>query len=261
MRVFKFDELVPRGHVTVTIDNLLFAVELVMVVNNKNRNDSNEVLRNIPDHVFSKNNYIIKKMPGKGNARCKLVTFETAIELIMVLPGKIAKEYRMKFVGIITRYLNGDTSMCMEIENNRMLGKIESYKFFAQRVCLEIEADKTRKSFLWPPTGFVYATQSAAFPGLIKIGKTDDMTKRLSALNTSCAPAPHLVVALAPTFDNTRDERTAHAFFAEFRREGEFFAIFEDTVKSYFMNNIASQYNKELAEFMSASQGMCLADE
>ena len=70
-----------------------------------------------------------------------------------------------------------------------------------------------------------------------------------------------MVVALAPTFNNTRDERTAHAFFAEFRREGEFFAISDDMAKDYFMNNITALYNKELAEHMAGSEGMCLVDD
>lgn len=260
MRVFDFGTSYQNGHVPM-FEECLVAVQLVMLVCSKNRNMAGEVLRNIPENQFPQSNFIIKKLPGKGNGHTKLVSLKHAVELIMVLPGKIANKYRLKFVGIITRYLNGDTSMCIEIENNRVLGKIESYKKFAQKALFEIEAEKEKKSFLLPPTGFVYATKSAAFPGLIKIGKTNDMTKRLSALNTSCAPAPHLVVASAPTFNNTRDERTAHAFFAEFRREGEFFAISEDTVKSYFMNSIASQYNKELAVFMSGSEGMCLADE
>jgi hypothetical protein len=34
-------------------------------------------------------------------------------------------------------------------------------------------------------------TKSPAFPGLIKIGKTEDFAKRLTQLNTACAPAPH----------------------------------------------------------------------
>jgi hypothetical protein len=70
-----------------------------------------------------------------------------------------------------------------------------------------------------------------------------------------------VVVALAPSFDNTRDERTAHAFFAEFRREGEFFAISENMVKDYFMNNITMQYSRELTEHVSCGEGMCLLDD
>ncbi len=57
-------------------------------------------------------------MPGKGNGRTKLLTFEDTIELIMVLPGKIAKEFRLKFVEIIKRYLAGDHSLIQEIQAN-----------------------------------------------------------------------------------------------------------------------------------------------
>ncbi len=40
------------------------------------------------------------------------------IELIMVLPGKVAKETRIKFANIICCYLEGDTSMITEIVAN-----------------------------------------------------------------------------------------------------------------------------------------------
>jgi hypothetical protein len=61
---------------------------------------------------------IDRKMAGKGNGRTKLVGFQDAIELIMVLPGKVAKETRAKFADIIRRYLAGDKSLITEVEAN-----------------------------------------------------------------------------------------------------------------------------------------------
>jgi hypothetical protein len=55
---------------------------------------------------------------GRGGAKTKLLTFPHAIELVMVLPGKLAKETRTKFANIITRYIAGDTSLVGEIEAN-----------------------------------------------------------------------------------------------------------------------------------------------
>jgi len=77
-----------------------------------------QVLRNIPEEQFPSGKFIERKMPGKGNHRTKLLTFEDTIELIMVLPGKIAKEFRLKFVDIIKRYLAGDHSLIQEIQAN-----------------------------------------------------------------------------------------------------------------------------------------------
>ena len=49
-------------------------------------------------------------------------------------------------------------------------------------------------------------------------------------------------MALAPTFDTARDERLAHAFFADRRREGEFFAVPDAEVADFFAHRITPPY-------------------
>jgi len=118
MRVFNFKELVPNGHVTVTEDGMLYAVELAMLVTGKDRVHANSTLYGIKEEHFNYQKLVIKRMPGRGNGRCKLVSFDHAIELIMALPGEGAKEYRAKFVDVIKRYLAGDKSLIEEIKTN-----------------------------------------------------------------------------------------------------------------------------------------------
>lgn len=89
-----------------------------MVVTGSNRDDSGKALRRLSDENFSSDKLTERNTGGSGNSRTKLVTFQNAIELIMVLPGKIAKETRTKFANIITRYLAGDDSLVTEIEAN-----------------------------------------------------------------------------------------------------------------------------------------------
>lgn len=55
---------------------------------------------------------------NRGGAPTKLVSFQHSIELIMVLPGKVAKEIRVQFAAIIRRYMAGDASLVDEIEAN-----------------------------------------------------------------------------------------------------------------------------------------------
>lgn len=104
--------------VRITDDNLIYAVDLVMVVTGKNRDDAGMVLRRLSDEVFPSVNLTERKMPGKGNANTKLISFKHAIELIMVLPGKIAKETRAQFADVIHRYMAGDASLGKEIQAN-----------------------------------------------------------------------------------------------------------------------------------------------
>lgn len=195
-------------------------------------------------------------MSTHGGPKTKLVSFEHAIELVMVLPGKSAKSIRKKFADIITRYLDGDSSLCNEIQANQVMGKLNSYANFASKCLKQAEDDNRKKSHEMPKTCYVYATKSPAFPGLVKIGKTENVVRRVSQLNTSCAPAPHVIVAVAPTFDEDRDERSAHAFFSDKRCQGEFFALDDAEVLAYFDTHITAQYNKEFAANISRLHGM-----
>jgi hypothetical protein len=54
----------------------------------------------------------------RGAALTKLVSFKHAIDLVMVLPGKVAKEVRTQFSNIIERYMAGDESLKDEIDAN-----------------------------------------------------------------------------------------------------------------------------------------------
>lgn len=46
------------------------------------------------------------------------MTFDDSIQLIMVLPGRVAKETRAQFAAIINRYLAGDHTLISEIQAN-----------------------------------------------------------------------------------------------------------------------------------------------
>jgi hypothetical protein len=124
--------------------------------------------------------------------------------------------------------------MCHEIETNNSTGKIKSYCELAGNIMKKTDIKHDKEKAEIPSTSYIYATKSSAFPGLVKIGKTWDVAHRVSGLNTSCAPAPHVLVAVAQTFNKDRDEKMAHAFFSEARREGEFFEIGEEDVIAYF---------------------------
>jgi hypothetical protein len=107
-----------NAFVRVTADKMIYAVDLVMVVTGLSRDDSGKTLRRLPDEIFPSDKLSERTLPGKGNAHTKLVSLQNAIELIMVLPGKLAKEIRVQFATIIRRYMAGDQSLVGEIEVN-----------------------------------------------------------------------------------------------------------------------------------------------
>ena len=235
--------------VRVTEDDLIWAVDLVMVGTGKDRNMSGGVIRLLPEDVFPESKFITRSMPGKGNARTRLLRFEDAIEFIMVLPGKMSKLFRKKMADVIARYLDGDLSLINDIVENQKMGKVNSYQKFAQESLTYSEQQSTA-SF-----GYIYAFASPAFPGCIKVGRSIDVERRLAQLNTGCAPDPLVVVATAPSFDNVRDEKIAHQHFSDSWQAGEFFHLSEEEVKTYFKNIITAKFHEELEVKTTAING------
>ena len=92
--------------VRVIENGMIWAIDLAVVVTGKPRGEASLAIRRIPE-VFPASKMIIRSLPGKGNAFTKLVTFQDSIELVMVLPGKVARETRTQFAGIIQRYMAG----------------------------------------------------------------------------------------------------------------------------------------------------------
>lgn len=115
-----------------------------------------------------------------------------------------------------------------------------------------------------PPVEYVYAMRSDAFPGLLKIGRTRDIDKRLKAAATYSAPSPLYYVAIAPTFDSKRDEAEAHLFFKDKREAGEFFRVTLDEVEEYFFDVIRIRHLNEKEDLKNGKQisflptGMCV---
>jgi len=249
-----FDDIVAGATVRFAeIDGMQYLSirDIVMHLCDKNLNDAGAVWRNLADQKKNKLQPFLNvfQFPGRGQQIQPVITLPGSIKLVMILPGERAKRYKWIFADIISRYLDGDDEMCLEIKQNKSMGKKRSYEKFAQDMDRSIkEEDESNKKN--PRIGYVYATQSEAFPGLIKIGQTLDMKARLSQLNTACAPSPHVVVALAPTFDMDRDEKDAHEFFSTVRMQGEFFAVNKSQVKKYFHEHIMALHQEELLEYM-----------
>lgn len=104
--------------VRMTDDGYLYAVDLVMVMTGLARDQSGLALRRLSDENSHSINLIERHLSTHGGPKTKLVGLRDAIQLVMVLPGKVAKETRAQFAGIIERYLAGDQSLHAEIEGN-----------------------------------------------------------------------------------------------------------------------------------------------
>lgn len=77
-----------------------------------------QVLRSLTPEVFPTSSVVVRQLSSHGGYKTKLVSLRDAIQLVMVLPGKAAKETRQQFAGVIQRYLAGDKSLSAEIAAN-----------------------------------------------------------------------------------------------------------------------------------------------
>ena len=210
------DGLVPGAKVSVYRNEIIDAVQITVALTGKDRHQSCEVLRRLKPELFDQSKLILLKLAGKGNKPTKGLHFKDSIGLIMVFPGNISKRFRKHFSDILSRYLDGDLELCKEIQANNIMGKARSYSKFGrdcrrdtlQKVKEEEEAMRSTTMLM---TFFIYATKTAAFPGLIKIGKTENMNTRLIGLNTGCAPVPHVIVVQS-TSRNCRPDQVSPPF-------------------------------------------------
>jgi hypothetical protein len=97
--------------VRVTEDGLGDVVDVIMVVTGKDCNQANEVLRRMDHALFDKAICVIR------NGR-RYATLRDIITLIMVLPGKMAKELRSQFAEIIENYIRENLCSGENAANN-----------------------------------------------------------------------------------------------------------------------------------------------
>ena len=100
------------------VPQLLWAVDLVMVVTGKSRKGANESLVDIPTSLFDTGRIRFESISGNGKWPVKLISFEHALELIMVLPGTAAKAFRLQACDILRRFFAGDPTLHSEIDRN-----------------------------------------------------------------------------------------------------------------------------------------------
>jgi hypothetical protein len=104
--------------VRVTHDGFIYAVDLVMVVSDLERNQAGLALRRVIEKNLLSIKMIERNTGGKGNARTQLVNLTDALQLIMVLPGDMAKTVRAQIGDIMTKFFAGDESLVDQIRAN-----------------------------------------------------------------------------------------------------------------------------------------------
>lgn len=213
---------------------MMSEIDIVKAITKKNNNAAAVVLGRMPGDI-RKDLLIYSKahqFHGQGQKNAEVLDISGTYKLIMALPGENAKRFRVKIIHAIVEKLK-------EMGQETFLEDTLNEKLKEHALTSQAEDDG-------PITEYIYAMQSAAFPDLIKIGRTCDITKRLQNAKTFTAPNPFYLVALTPTLDSVRDEKKAHDHFADKRDAGEFFRITPVEITTYFQTVILPVYNTEM---------------
>jgi len=147
------------------------------------------------------------KFPGRGQQFQPVATIRGALVIINILgvQGEQAKFRRLKVMELLKSLL-GDT--------------------------VEMSPLKKRKI---TPKSYVYLLHSDAFPDYVKIGRANDIKKRLGCINCAMPEKPYQLVTYFATDNSVRDEAEAHHHFAKYRTIREFFKIKKEDVIPYFL--------------------------
>jgi hypothetical protein len=251
--MISFGEIVPGATVRFIViegKEYLSIRDLIILICGKNNNDAGEVWRKLSAETkLELKEYIVKhQFEGRGNSKQPVITCKGGIKLLMWLPGEKAKSMRSAAAEILIRYVEGDQSLCLEIANNKQIGENQACAALMNSAMKKRKYDETHSM---PTTGWVYGTESEAFPDMVKIGRAQDLNSRLASGNTFCAPAKHVVVAAVPSFDPIRDEKAAHQHFEAQRGSGEFFKVTKEAVQLYFNLHLMPLYQQELASMIA----------
>jgi hypothetical protein len=240
-----FDETCPKARVRCTWINMILFMsirDLIMYISDQSKKRATETWIRIHSKQAKtfKDDIAFHQFDGQGEKIMPVITVKGMSKLMAILPGKKAKEIRVKAADIISRYVEGKESLVKKVRVNKQLGPAAACASFLSKASSSVFKDL-------PQATYLYATKTDAFPGLIKIGRSSDIDARLSNLNTGCAPSPHYIVAVAPTFDAVRDKDWVLNHFSDFRVQGEFFSISEETIKTFFRTQVMEKYQMELS--------------
>jgi len=217
MLLMNFDELVSGASVRFTVidgTQYLSVRDLIMVVCGKDGNHAMNTWRRLDfQNKFDLGEDIQSfQFPGRGQQIQPVMCVRAAMMFLSFLPGEQAKARRSQAMEILKSHCSDTT---------------------------DIPSLKKRKRTA--PESYVYLLKSAAFPDYVKIGRTQNIHKRLSQLNGSMPEHPYELVTYFTSFDSVRDEAEAHLRFAKYRTIREFFKVRKEDVIPYFLekqNNI-----------------------
>ena len=113
LKLFSFAEIIPKGvsFVRMVDERLFVAADLMILGTAQTWEEGVMALQSLPRKSFSESMFVIRFIPAIGNGHVKTVDFDRAAEIIMAMPGRQTRSFRLKFPEIIKRFRDGDRSL------------------------------------------------------------------------------------------------------------------------------------------------------
>lgn len=86
------------------------------------RNQAGLALRRVIDKNLLSINLVERNTGGQGNSKTRLVNLQDALQLVMILPGEMAKAVRVQFSDILKKFFKGDESIVGQVRANAVSG-------------------------------------------------------------------------------------------------------------------------------------------
>jgi hypothetical protein len=93
---------------------MIYAVDLVKIMANVSGNTAARTIRNLKEDIFPSCKFTERQISNQGGYNTKLISFENALELVMVIPGAFTKKTRTNFKKIIMHYMKKDKTSTSE---------------------------------------------------------------------------------------------------------------------------------------------------
>ena len=177
------------GHVRKTEEDTprISVIDVARGVTGKNANDAAEDVRiMVARYPEVKEKLLNLKFPGRGQRDTPVADLPTIIEVIFLLPGKMAAQVRSEASKLFVRYLGGDLSLVQEVQQMAHIQKHLGEEAPEHPLCLFAAASGSMRSHLAAVT---------AIDAIDQTGYSNDPYKLLQRGKLLAGPEGRLAMA------------------------------------------------------------------
>lgn len=121
--LMKFPEGIFAGKEPRITNEYVSVLDILVATTNSSKDASRKILQRLKETYGEEVVTILSqhKFPGPGQRETPCVNAKGLVKLLMLIPGKLAQEFRNQTADIMLRYLGGDTSLILQVATASLL--------------------------------------------------------------------------------------------------------------------------------------------